>query len=154
MGKVPSFLPLQMHRYPSPQSLPTRGRSLKFPPLKWRLSFPVNPSPHGEGVKLSLHLEMHTCTCSYPSPQILPHPGKDLNFLSHKYMAILDHMGKESSILPAEMQSYPSPRGKESCFLPQNASFPSFSPKCNTTLPHKSFPIYMYREGSRGATEV
>ena len=35
--------------------------------------------------------------------------------------------------------------GKESCFFPQSASFPSFSPKYNTTLPHKSSLIY--REG-------
>ena len=36
--------------------------------------------------------------------------------------------------------------GKESCFLPQSASFPSFSPKCNATLPHKSSPS-IYRQG-------
>ena len=61
-------------------------------------------------------------------------------------MAIFDHMGKESSFLPSEMKSCSSPNGpgKESCFLlPRNASF---SPKCNTTLPHKSSPS-ICREG-------
>ena len=80
---------------------------------------------------------------SRPSPQILPHMGKDLRFLPLKHMAILDYMGKdkESSFLPPEMQSYPSPHRKESCFSPQSASFPSFSPKY-TTLPLKSSLIY------------
>ena len=63
-------------------------------------------------------------------------------------MAILDYIGKdkESNFLLPEMQSYPSLHGKELCFFPQSASFPSFSPKYNTTLPHKSSLIY--REGS------
>ena len=60
-----------------------------------------------------------------------------------KYMAILDHMGRESSFLLPEMHSYPSPQGEGIIFL-KSLSFPSFSPKCNATLPHKSSPIYMY----------
>ena len=59
------------------------------------------------------------CIARYPSPQILPHMGKD----PPKYKTILDHMGKESSFLPCsapfpsspapppkKMQCYPSPQ--------------------------------------------
>ena len=60
----------------------------------------------------------------------------------NKYMAILDHMGRELSFLPPEMHSYPSPQGEGVIFL-QSLSFPSFSPKCNATLRHKSSPIFM-----------
>ena len=41
-----------MHSYSSLQILPHKGKELSFFPLNAHFSFPVNPSPHGEGVKL------------------------------------------------------------------------------------------------------
>ena len=66
---------------------------------------------------------------SYPSPQILPHMGKDLSLLPLKY----------------NVHGYLWPHGGVKLSFLWNAklSFPSFSPKCNATLPHKSSPIYI-----------
>ena len=55
---------------------------------------------------------------SYPSPQILPHMGKDLSFLSPKIKIRLSLMGKESSFLPQKCKANLPHTGKESCFLP------------------------------------
>ena len=95
---------------------------------------------------------------SYPSPQILHHMGKDLNFLPLKLRLILSLMGKESSFLPQKCNANLPHTGKESCFLPRmlkvHPSPGSASPQ-NATLPfprgkdsspfkmqnlHKSFP--------------
>ena len=77
---------------------------------------------------------------SYPSPQILHHMGKDLSFLPPKYMATLNHMEdrRSQAFFPLKCKAILPHLGKDSCLLSQSISFPSFSPKCNTTLPHKS----------------
>ena len=75
-----------------------KGKGSGFFPLNAQQSFPVKFFPHGEEVKLSLHL-MH----SYPSTQILPHMGKDVSSLPPKYKTNLDHMGNESSFLLPKM---------------------------------------------------
>ena len=75
---------------------------------------------------------------SYPSPQILPHMGKDLNLLPLKLRLIISLMGKESSFLPPTCKANLPHTGKESCFLPRilkvHPSPGSASPQ-NATLP-------------------
>ena len=56
---------------------------------------------------------------SYPSPQILPHMGKDLSFFPLKLRLILSLIRKESSFLPQKCKANLPHTGKESCFLPR-----------------------------------
>ena len=65
---------------------------------------------------------------SYPSPQILPHMGKDLSLLPPKYMATFDHM-EESSFLSSEMQGYSSPLGEGVMFASSKCILPQLLPK-------------------------
>ena len=72
---------------------------------------------------------------TYPSPH-----GEGLSFLPYTWLS-LTTWGRSQAFFPLKCKAIVPRTGKESCLLPRSASFPSFSPKCNTTLLHKSFPI-------------
>ena len=86
--------------------------------------------------------------------QILLHMGKDVSFLPPNNMVILDQMGKElrRASFPLKCKAILPHMGKELCLLPRSASFPSFSPKCNTILPQKFSPLEMILPASKYKT--